>query len=293
MSPAIIGVYTSLPFAVSILVSICGGCISDWLIVNKVLSVTNTRKLFIAIGECWRYLCILSSILFFIFYFATRSFTYRWLVRVGRLVCRMQRANGWLFLRHSYRHSGTVYVVRIYQFKWSVAAICGHNKCDGALNHWDFRYLHSTAHRQVGTACKMNYSVVWRKHILSLLVFVYFLKALVVEWRIIIYIVLVLQTIKVIIYTWWGSAEVQPWNASLNTDEKCNDDRQSNAANLWSDLRHIMNRKYEIKYVYKNENNRIVYLLSRSALLYRTNEVFFLVVARLSTAWEPFAAGRQ
>lgn len=45
-----------------------------------------------------------------------------------------------------------------------------------------------------------------------------------------------------------------------------------------------MNRKYEIKYVYKNENNRIVYLLSRSALLYRTNEVFFLVVARLSTA---------
>lgn len=72
MSPAIIGVYTSLPFAVSILVSICGGCISDWLIVNKVLSVTNTRKLFIAIGECWRYLRIpiyteLNTLLYFLF----------------------------------------------------------------------------------------------------------------------------------------------------------------------------------------------------------------------------------
>lgn len=51
MNPAKIGIYTSIPWLIYIPLSLLCGAVSDWLISSQMLSVTNTRKLLIAIGE--------------------------------------------------------------------------------------------------------------------------------------------------------------------------------------------------------------------------------------------------
>lgn len=45
------GLYSSLPYAAMWIVSIALGFLSDWLITNKIINITNARKLFTTIGE--------------------------------------------------------------------------------------------------------------------------------------------------------------------------------------------------------------------------------------------------
>lgn len=47
------GLYTSAPWAIRILITFAGGRVADWLIRTNRMSVTNTRKLFIVIGETY------------------------------------------------------------------------------------------------------------------------------------------------------------------------------------------------------------------------------------------------
>lgn len=44
------GIYSSLPWATRLFLAFFVGAWADWLIRNKKLSVTNTRKLFITLG---------------------------------------------------------------------------------------------------------------------------------------------------------------------------------------------------------------------------------------------------
>lgn len=45
------GLYSSLPYASMWIVSIALGFLSDWMIVRKIITITNARKLFTTIGE--------------------------------------------------------------------------------------------------------------------------------------------------------------------------------------------------------------------------------------------------
>lgn len=45
------GLYSSLPYAAMWIVSIALGFLSDWMITNKIVNITNARKLFTTIGE--------------------------------------------------------------------------------------------------------------------------------------------------------------------------------------------------------------------------------------------------
>ena len=45
------GLYSSLPYACMWVVSIATGFLSDWLITNKHVTITNARKLFTTIGK--------------------------------------------------------------------------------------------------------------------------------------------------------------------------------------------------------------------------------------------------
>lgn len=46
------GMYTSLPWAMFIVIALSSGLLSDKLISSKRLSISNTRKLMVAICEC-------------------------------------------------------------------------------------------------------------------------------------------------------------------------------------------------------------------------------------------------
>lgn len=45
------GFYSALPYAAMWIVSVALGFVSDWMIVRKIVSITNARKLFTTIGE--------------------------------------------------------------------------------------------------------------------------------------------------------------------------------------------------------------------------------------------------
>lgn len=45
------GLYSSLPYASMWIVSISLGFLSDWMIVKKIINITNSRKLFTTIGK--------------------------------------------------------------------------------------------------------------------------------------------------------------------------------------------------------------------------------------------------
>lgn len=53
------GLYSSLPYACMWVVSISTGFLSDWLIVNNHVTITNARKLFTTIGIfLYKFYCI-------------------------------------------------------------------------------------------------------------------------------------------------------------------------------------------------------------------------------------------
>lgn len=43
------GIYTSVPWAMRIIVSFAGGYVSDWLIATERISISNARKMFVII----------------------------------------------------------------------------------------------------------------------------------------------------------------------------------------------------------------------------------------------------
>lgn len=47
-----IGLYSSLPYLVMWIMSILSGFFSDFLIVRKIVSITNARKIFSTLGNC-------------------------------------------------------------------------------------------------------------------------------------------------------------------------------------------------------------------------------------------------
>lgn len=45
------GIYSSLPYVLMWIFSLCSGVLSDWMIIRKLISVTNSRKLYTSIAS--------------------------------------------------------------------------------------------------------------------------------------------------------------------------------------------------------------------------------------------------